>query len=465
MAKKYKLRYGRIAAALSVLAAIIIILYLGISWLFNWIYTSWGDKDEVTEPKAIITPEMRACDTIMARRLDSLMNIPQNLDTSLIAISVYDATTESQVYEFHADKSMAPASCMKVATAVAALKTLGMDYRYNVSLQIRGEMKRDTLIGTLLLVADDDPLFDDFTPLIKQMKSKGFCNFRGNVILNLAREDTLKAHPTGKTWDIPYHKAPLLMKGRERITKQFMAALSANGVSFKKDNSVNSAKAKGKFGDGRYHYVARISHDIKEVITPMLIHSSNVKADALFYHLDWKKGILPQREMVWDKMHYTEKFWNEILSPEDTTKCLFPRSVKPQLAYKDGSGLSPENLLTANTLVDMLRYVYNDEMLKNYFINEALASPASARSGSLLTRMARPEYRDRIFVKTGTLVTKGGSSLSGYLQGRDGHWYIFSIIHEDSPVADARIFQDRLCKMMMGNKRVMSKVERVKSKE
>jgi D-alanyl-D-alanine carboxypeptidase len=113
----------------------------------------------------------------------------------------------------------------------------------------------------------------------------------------------------------------------------------------------------------------------------------------------------------------------------------------------------------------MLRYVYHDEMLKNYFINEALASPASARSGSLLTRMARPEYRDRIFVKTGTLVTKGGSSLSGYLQGRDGHWYIFSIIHEDSPVADARIFQDRLCKMMMGNKRVMSKVERVKSKD
>jgi D-alanyl-D-alanine carboxypeptidase/D-alanyl-D-alanine-endopeptidase (penicillin-binding protein 4) len=244
-----------------------------------------------------------------------------------------------------------------------------------------------------------------------------------------------------------------------------LAALSANGVSFKKDNSVNSAKAKGKYGDGRYHYVARISHDIKEVITPMLIHSSNVKADALFYHLDWKKGILPQREMVWDKMHYTEKFWNEILSPEDTAKCKFPRPVKPRLAYKDGSGLSPDNLLTANTLVDMLRYVYHDEMLKNYFINEALASPASARSGSLLTRMARPEYRDRIFVKTGTLVTKGGSSLSGYLQGRDGHWYIFSIIHEDSPVADARIFQDRLCKMMMGNKRVMSKVERVKSKE
>ena len=259
---------------LAVIVALIYAAIQGIIWGFNYLFRSEeGNNEKSQTPQMVITPEMRACDTIMARKLDSLINIPQTLDTSLIAISVYDVTTESQVYEFHADRSMAPASCMKVATAVAALKTLGMDYRYNVSLQIRGEMKRDTLVGTLLLVADDDPLFNDFTPLVRKMKSRGFRNFRGNIILNLAREDTLKAHPTGKTWDIPYHKAPLLMKGKERITKQFMATLSANGISFKKDNTVNSAKAKGRYGDGRYHYVARISHDIKEIITPMLINS------------------------------------------------------------------------------------------------------------------------------------------------------------------------------------------------
>ena len=176
MAKKVKLRYGRIAAALCVLAAIIAIIYaiiLGIIWLYNYIFCSAEEKqEEAKKTELVITPEMRACDTIMARKLDSLMHIPQALDTSLIAVSVYDVTTESQVYEFHADKSMAPASCMKVATAVAALKTLGMDYKYNVSLQIRGEMKRDTLVGTLLLVADDDPLFEDFNPLVKQMKNR-----------------------------------------------------------------------------------------------------------------------------------------------------------------------------------------------------------------------------------------------------------------------------------------------------
>lgn len=452
--KKIKLRYGRIAAALGVLAAIVVLIYyiiIGGIALFNWIFCSSEDAEkEGNKPKVVVTPEMRACDEAMARRLDSLMHLPQTLDTSLIAVSVYDVTTESQVYEYHADKSMAPASCMKVATAVAALKTLGMNYRYNVSLQVRGEMKGDTLVGNLLLVADDDPLFEDFTPLFNNLKRKGINNIRGNIYLNLAREDTLKAHPTGKTWDIPYHKAPLLMKGKERIHKTFMASMHINGVSYKHDPSVNSANAKGKFGGTRYHYVARITHDIKEIITPMLIHSSNVKADALFYHLDWKKGILPEKEMMWDRKHFTEIFWNDILSPADSTKCLYPRPFKAQLAYKDGSGLSPDNRLTANTLVDMLRYTWDDKPLRDYFIKEALASPGCPRSGSLKTRMARPEYINRIFVKTGTLVTKGGSSLSGYLQGSDGHWYIFSIIHEDSPVADARIFQDRLCKMMMG---------------
>lgn len=457
MAKKRRLRKGRIAAALCVLAVIVVVIYyiiVGIIALFSLIFSSCEDKKDISKkPKIEVTPEMRACDEAMAKRLDSLMCLPQTLDTSLIAISVYDLTTMSQVYERNADRSMIPASCMKIATAVTALKTLGMNYRYNVSLQVRGEMKGDTLIGNLMLLADDDPLFEDFTPLFMKLKSKGINNIRGNIYLNLAREDTLKAHPTGKTWDIPYHKAPLLMKGKERVQRTFMASLHMNGIGYKKDTSVNPNNSKGKYGGKRYHYIGGISHDIKEIITPMLIHSSNIKADALFYHIDWKKKILPEKEMVWERKHFTEKFWNAILFPEDSTKCEYPRKAKPQLIFKDGSGLSPDNRLTANVLVDMLRYAYDDEQIRDYFIKEALASPACERSGSLKTRMCRAEYRDKIFVKTGTLVTRGGSSLSGYLIGSDNHWYVFSIINEDSPVADARIFQDRLCKMTMGYKR------------
>ena len=82
-----------------------------------------------------------------------------------------------------------------------------------------------------------------------------------------------------------------------------------------------------------------------------------------------------------------------------------------------------------------------------------MATPGEpSRRGSLLSRLAHTDYRDRIFVKTGTMTTIGGSSLAGYIHGHDGHWYAFSIINTDSPVAESRIFQDRLCKTMMKGK-------------
>lgn len=444
--KKFKPRYDRIAAALLVLAAILVAIYfliIGTISLFNRFFGEDNVADAEVKMQVELTPQMLRCDSIMVQRIDSLMQIPQRLDTSNIAISVYDATTQMQIYSRHDTASLAPASCMKLVTAVAAIKTLGMDHRFYESLLARGEMHRDTLVGTLLLRADDDPLFESFAPLFAKMKKRGIRHVRGNIILTLAREDTLRAHPTAKTWDIPYHKTPLLLRGKKYIERQFRYAMISAGIGFTPDETVDSKLAKGVFGNGKYHYVAQTSNALRDVITPMLIYSSNIKADALFYHLDRKAGLCPERRQQWDGPHFTEAFMRQNI---DTLSSI-SSSVT---VYRDGSGLSPENRLTARLLVDVLRYAYDDQKLRDYFVDEALASPyGGPRCGSLMTRMCRPEYKNRLFVKTGTLTTIGTSSLSGYLIGNDGHWYIFSIINSDSPVAEARIFQDRLCKAMM----------------
>ena len=55
----------------------------------------------------------------------------------------------------------------------------------------------------------------------------------------------------------------------------------------------------------------------------------------------------------------------------------------------------------------------------------------------------------KIFCKTGTLVTIGGSGLAGYAKGSNGHWYAFVILNIDMPVADAREFQDKFCKELV----------------
>lgn len=437
--KKYRIRWGRVAMLLAAIAICVTIIYyigVGVGSLYRWVVSPSADSqpDSINAVVADVSPEKLRESQLMTHRIDSFMHQPMRLDTNLIALSVFDATTQQQVYAYHDTQLLAPASCMKVATALAAIKYLGFDHHFHEALLVRGDIRRDTLVGTLLLQADGDPLFTDLSPLVRKMRSRGIRHIRGQVMVSLAREDTLRAHPTGKLWDIPYNKTPLLLKGKRYVERQLLATLRMSGVTYQKDATVRPR--------GKYRYAAASSHAMRDVITPMLIHSSNIKADALFYHLDWKAGLCPDRKVNWNIQHQSERVLRRIFSADSTEQM-------KGFVINDGSGLSPDNRLTASFLVDLLRYAYADKQIFQYFKTEALASPASERRGSLLSRMSNPEYKDRIFVKTGTLTTVGGSSLAGYLEGGDGHWYIFSIINSDSPVAESRIFQDKLCKMMM----------------
>lgn len=438
--KKYRVRWDRVAMLVAgIVLSVIIIYYIiaGIIAAARWCLALFDGSDDAVADKVEVVKVSRAQlleSQRMTRRLDSLMSVPMRLDTAKIAVSVYDLTTQQPVYAFHEKSLLPPASCMKIATAVAALKRLGFGHTYKVSLLTRGVMKADTLVGSLMLLADDDPLFEDFTALTRRLKQRGINCVKGNIYLNLARKDTLRAHPTAKVWDIPFNRTPVLLKGERHVERNLRYALAAAGVRYVKDSSVKPG--------GKYNYVATVTHKLTDVITPMMIHSSNIKADALLYHLDFKRG-LQKDQMDWNVRHDTELFCQETFSADGG-------DAMRGFVFNDGSGLSPDNRLTAAFLVEMLKYAYADASIRRYFIDEALATPDSgARRGSLLSRLSHPDYRGRIFCKTGTMTTKGGSSLAGYIYSNDGHWYAFAIINVDSPVAEARIFQDKLCKMMI----------------
>lgn len=439
--KKYRIKWG----CVTMFALAVVLLGVGLYYavvgavglIKSWL--PWNSAETAQVEVMELDPQQLAESTKMTARLDSLMREPMRLDTSKIAVSVYDVTTQQQIYSLHDRQLLPPASCLKIATAITAMKKLGMNHEYHESLLIRGQLKRDTLVGTLLLKADDDPLLETFDDLVKQMHKRGIRHIRGNVVVDLAREDTLRPHPTAKTWDIPYNRTPLLLKGKQYVVRTLLYTLTTNGISLHRDESVKP--------EGKYRYVASSSHKLRDVVTPMMIHSSNIKAEAVLYHLDYKGGKIADRRAHWDIAHETEMFLRRTFRDDST-------HVMNGFVINDGSGLSPQNRMTASFLVDMLKYAYDDKALRDYFINEALATPDDGlRRGSLLSRMQQPEYRGRIFCKTGTVVTIGASSLAGYLRGCDGHWYIFSIINTDSPVAESRIFQDRLCKLMMSGKR------------
>ena len=366
----------------------------------------------------------------LADRIDRLCHSAQRLDTSLIALEVCDITSGSVVYSRHADRLAPPASCMKLLTAVASMQLLGIHHTYETRVLTRGEQQGDTFRGIVIFDLDDDPMVESLEPMVDAIYLQGIRRIEGDIQLCLLREDTLRAHPTAATWDIPYNRLPILLKGRPRIEQDLRYFLQRKGIVLSRQPVVDGLQPERTI----YHNQTPLT----DVLAPMLIHSSNIKADALFYHIS-RKGIqlpcitLPDNQWLRGQAAFIDLSgsWQNFV-------------------INDGSGLSPDNRLTAHFLVQLLQYAWEHEDMRRVLIDQALATPAHpVRHGSLMGRMSDSVFRDKVFVKTGTLTTIGVSSLAGYAQDSHGHWRAFALINEDSPVAESRIFQDQLCRELV----------------
>lgn len=393
-----------------------------------------GEATDSIEAEEVALPTTHL-DTIIGQRMDSLMHSRMRIDTEKASVSIYSLRTNTMVYEHKSKQLRVPASCMKLLTAITALDTMGCDYVFKEELHYSGKIKGDTLDGSLVFIGDDDPLFLDFENISRAARDKGIRHVTGSLMLELARTDTLKAHPTAAAWDIPYGKLPILLKGEKLIRQSLTYSLRSKGVTIS-DNTLPLS--------GESELIAEEQHTLVEILSEMLIHSSNIKADAMFYHLE---KVLGNRQndgidvYSHKRLHRTEQFVENKLG----------LPIKQNnYVINDGSGLSPKSRLTTDFFINLLRYAYHKKAIFNILIDQALATPQNPeRLGSLKTRMSTPMFKERIFAKTGTIVTIGASSLSGFAKASDGNWYAFSIINEDSPVEESHIFQDNICKELV----------------
>ena len=385
------------------------------------------------EPEEEVIVEPDSVDMAIAEDVQNLIQRASLIDTTKLAVDIYDLTRGCYVYEYHSHRRLIPASCMKLLTGVRVLKQLGADHQYSSKEYILGRVKDETLYGDLLLQMDDDPMLLSFADFTAAIKARGISHIKGRVIYDLLRTDTLRPHHTAQPYDITYRQVPLLMKGAPRVMSEFRASLRAAGITYDSDTLLYNVLLTDSA-----ELVYQYQTPLREVLKPMLINSSNVKAECVFYH----------------NQHAQDR-----LTEPDTTLCMKPLDfVQAEGIYdrmadfvvNDGSGLSPENRLTADFLVQLMVYAYKDSVIRNVFIDEALATPAHpTRHGSLLGRMSAPCYHGRIFCKTGTLVSFASSSLTGYAHHKNGRWFAFSIINNNSPVYDAREFQDALCRLLV----------------
>ena len=405
-------------------------------WPANTLHKYWAEayveEPEETVSKTSDTAPTHEADSVMEERLLRFIASPTRLDTTDIAVSVWDLSSNTPVLQWHDQELMVPASSLKLLTAISALKRLGVDHRYHERVMITGSVHGGTLKGNVILQADDNPMVETLNEYVDALSRAGIRKVEGRFILNLMRADTLRAHHTASFWDIPYNRTPILLKGAPRIVQEIRTLLRQRGIDAPRPEVEEGL---------RVYPVTRTlmnrSTRMTEVIAPMLIHSSNIKADALHHHVDnYYNRYIPT---AGNREGALDAFLRENLSYDTSNFTL-----------NDGSGLSPENMVTADFLLALLRYAWTEPDIKQVLIHEALATPGHpTRRGSLIYRMNGPLFHNRIFCKTGTLTSIGASSLCGYAHGRNGRWYAFAIINRNSPVGESRLYQDMLCKVLV----------------
>ena len=113
----------------------------------------------------------------------------------------------------------------------------------------------------------------------------------------------------------------------------------------------------------------------------------------------------------------------------------------------DGSGVSHYNVVSAELLVSILKYIYENkpelyEILYNSF-------PIAGVDGTLEHRMEKSYVKNNVHAKTGTLT--GVSTLSGYLTNKKNHTIAFSIMMQNyiGSSSKAKDLQDDICKILL----------------
>lgn len=355
--------------------------------------------------------------------LDSLLQDELFL-TSQVGLCVYDLTDDTLLYAYQAKQRMRPASTEKLITSVTALSELGADYRFATRLFYTGEIRGRVLYGDLYAVGGFDPFFgkEDLLSFGKALKDSDVDSITGKLYADVSMKDTLK-WGFGWCWDddMPV-LTPLLYERKNTFIEAFREMSQDMGIRYVFGGQARYPR-NGVLLDGRTHQLADILH-------PMMKESDNLCAEAMFYQLAALTGMpyASRKEAV----YYIERLIGRL--GYDPGKYI----------AADGSGVSLYNYSTPELEVAFLRYAFRDEAV---FSPLYVSLPIAGVDGTLKKRMKEGKALGNVRAKTGTLV--GVSTLAGYARSGNNHLLAFCIMNQGvEHVAAAHDFQDKVCERL-----------------
>lgn len=383
-----------------------------------------------------ILPEDSVQTDTIADCTDTSKPLPQRIqelldndifDRTQVGIYVYDLTADTLVFTHNEQQCMRPASNEKLMTAITALNDLGVLYEYRTRLYTTSipDDSDSIFTGHIYIRAGYDPLLDgdDLRAFAQSLKEHRIFRLQQPIVLDLSMKDD-KRLGWGWCWDddeVP--TTPLLYRNDDKFTDNLRRIFREEGIDWDgtvtEDTTPNTATL-----------LLTRTHNIDQVLLPMMKKSNNSMAESLFYQLAAQKGKsrAGRKQAV---AHYNALIRHIGLDP-----------THYQIA--DGSGLSLYNYLSPELLGRMLRYAYNNDDIYRHLLPSL---PIAGEDGTLRKRMRGSAAQGNVRAKTGTV--EGVSTLSGYLTTATGNLLCFSIMNQGiRHTSTGRNFQDRVCKAL-----------------
>jgi serine-type D-Ala-D-Ala carboxypeptidase/endopeptidase (penicillin-binding protein 4) len=151
---------------------------------------------------------------------------------------------------------------------------------------------------------------------------------------------------------------------------------------------------------------------LREIIRAFLKPSQNLEADLVFDHTgEFLRGTNSPKWIT-----------SEALAVSALEKFLSTNGVPADVHFEEGSGLSRNNLTSANATVALLTVMATNRWAKDFF--DGL--PVAGVDGTLRSRMKDTPAFKNVHAKTGTL--RWANSLSGYVTTAAGEKLVFSLM-------------------------------------
>jgi D-alanyl-D-alanine carboxypeptidase/D-alanyl-D-alanine-endopeptidase (penicillin-binding protein 4) len=377
----------------------------------------------------VLSQPALAGDVPLSTRLASALAVHGNSWATSAALAV-DLQSDGVVFARNADLSLAPASNEKLPVTFAALKQLGLSYRFKTEVLGRGTRDGAVWHGDLFLKGFGDPTLTSarLGRLAQTIADAGITRVDGRVYGDETWFDAKRAAPGWKLGYLIYECPPLSALVVDRAIYDghtaLKPALAAVGT-FRRLLRGYGVRT-GPVGMGRAPDTATVlatseSATLRNVIAVMDRDSDNFRAEMLLKALGAEAGA-----------------GGTSAAGAAVVRRVLAEAGVPLtgVVIADGSGLSLLDRLTATAIARILTTTWSDPALKSAFWS---ALPAAGEQGTLVHRLNKTAAVGVVHAKTGT--TNEASALSGYVRDR----FAFVVVQNGAPVSAtaARKAQDR----------------------